>query len=134
MVKANSLVIQLASVSKENIQGDLLQLLLYPKREKKEEKLQVFKCLYQWLKPLKKEKEKKLGLKKKKSGCIILFDLMSRSRMNNQLSKHNNVFINKFVNTRLDLIWVYANTYMYKIYLHGLMIFFNTKKTINDQY
>lgn len=57
------LKIQLASVSKENIQGDL-QLLLYQKREKKEEKLQMFKCLYQWLKPLKKEKEKKLGLKK----------------------------------------------------------------------
>ena len=76
MVKANSLVIQLASVSKENIQGDLLQLLLYPKREKKEEKLQVFKCLYQWLKPLKKEKEKKLGLKKKKK-AVVLFYLIS---------------------------------------------------------
>ena len=86
-------------------------------------------------KAIKKRKTKEAWLKKKKkSGCIILFDLMSRSRMNNQLSKHNNVFINKFVNTRLDLIWVYANTYMYKIYLHGLMIFFNTKKTINDQY
>ena len=71
------LKIQLASVTKENIQGDLLQLLLYPKREKKEEKLQVFKCLYQWLKPLKKEKEKKLGFKKKKKKAVVLFYLIS---------------------------------------------------------